>query len=112
MILYGNRHVWDHLIQDFDPSKANYGDVEDHPELVDINFGSYSSDWLHSNSIDYNEEFDQILLSVHNFHEIWIIDHSTTTEEAAGHTGGNSGKGGDIRIPLGKSKSISCRGYE
>ena len=90
-------HVWDHLIQDYDPSKANYGVVEDHPELVDINYGQSSgTDWMHTNSIDYNQEFDQILISVHNFNEIWIIDHSTTTEEAAGHNGGNSGKGGDI----------------
>ena len=30
-------HVWDHLIQDDDANKANYGDVAAHPELVDIN---------------------------------------------------------------------------
>jgi len=90
-------HVWDHLIQDFDPTKDNYGVVADHPELVDINYGGrFLADWLHINSIDYNEEFDQIILSVHNFNEIWVIDHSTTTEEAAGHIGGNSGKGGDL----------------
>jgi len=89
-------HVWDHLIQDYDSSKDNYGDVADHPELIDINFGLSNCDWLHSNSIDYNEELDQILISVRNFNEIWVIDHSTTIEEAAGHSGGNSGKGGDI----------------
>ena len=90
-------HVWNHLIQDYDSSKANYGVVGDHPELVDVNFvSSTQPDWMHTNSIDYNEEFDQILISVHNFGEIWVIDHSTTTEEAAGHTGGNSGKGGDL----------------
>jgi len=89
-------HVFDHLIQDYDPTKDNYGIVEDHPELIDINFGNVRSDWNHCNSIDYNKEFDQILLSVRDFNEIWIIDHSTTTEEARGHTGGNSGKGGDI----------------
>jgi hypothetical protein len=90
-------HVWDHLIQDYDSSKDNYGMVADHPELVNINYiTSTHPDWMHTNSIDYNEEFDQILLSVHNFNEIWVIDHSTTTEEAASHTGGNSGKGGDL----------------
>jgi len=89
-------YVWNHLIQDYNPSKDNYGVVKDHPELVDINFGVTDADWLHSNSIDYNEEFDQIILSVRNFNEIWVIDHSTTTQEAAGHTGGNSGKGGDL----------------
>jgi hypothetical protein len=89
-------HVWDHLIQDFNPAKDNFGVVEDHPELIDINFGAVGSDWLHTNSIDFNQELDQILLSVHNFNEIWVIDHSTTTEEAASDSGGNSGKGGDL----------------
>jgi hypothetical protein len=89
-------HAWDHLIQDYDPSKENYGEIKDHPELIDINFGNDWRDWLHTNSIDYNEELDQILLSVFNFNEIWVIDHSTTTEGAAGHTGGKYGKGGDL----------------
>jgi len=90
-------HVWDHLIQDFDPTKDNYGAVEDHPELIDINYRhNTASDWIHTNSIDYNEELDQIILTSHVFSELWIIDHSTTTEQASGHTGGNSGKGGDL----------------
>lgn len=94
-------HFWDHLIQDFDPSKANYGVVADHPELVDINYlgsvaTSTGADWNHCNAINYNAERDEIMLSSRHLNEIYIIDHSTTTEEAAGHTGGNSGKGGDI----------------
>src|SRR5262249_39139673 len=27
---------------------------------------------------------------------LWVIDHSTTKEEAAGHKGGKSGRGGDL----------------
>jgi hypothetical protein len=88
--------AWDHIIQDYDSTKDNYGVVANHPELIDINFVQNEIDWFHSNSIDYNEEFDQILISVRNFGEIWVIDHSTTTGEAAGHTGGNSGRGGDL----------------
>jgi hypothetical protein len=101
-------HAWDHLIQDFDPSKANYGVVADHPELIDINYGFTTADWLHTNSIDYNKKFDQILLSVRNFNQIWIIDHSTTTEEAAGHIGGNSGKGGDLLYRWGNPQTYDA----
>jgi hypothetical protein len=133
-------HLWDHLIQDHDATKANYGDVASHPELVDINFvenpmdpprdqaktqtkdqaaktkkdeeeklkslgyvGSPAAraqrvnpDWTHVNSIDYNPELDQIVISIHEFSEIWIVDHGTTTAEAASHEGGKQGKGGDL----------------
>jgi Arylsulfotransferase (ASST) len=145
-------HLWDHLIQDHDKTKANFGDVAAHPELVDINFvespmgpmgpgtgpgpappqppaiaaakkkeldkakkdeaeklksigyvGSPTSraqrvnpDWTHFNAVDYNAGLDQIVISVHEFSEIWVIDHSTTTVEAASHKGGRSGKGGDL----------------
>jgi hypothetical protein len=36
-------HVWDHLVQDHDKNKANYGDVAAHPELIDVNFGRESA---------------------------------------------------------------------
>jgi len=89
--------AWDHLVQDADPAKDNYGVVEDHPELIDINFGYVSGGtWLHANAIDYNEELDQIVFCARNTSELYVIDHSTTTAEAAGHEGGRWGHGGDI----------------
>ena len=158
-------HAWDHLIQDLDKTKANYGDVSEHPELIDINFGTGymasllnnptdlaklrslgyvggpapsprvapplpllhrrvaplpsvaarriqvqeragrgrggpgfggfggpggGSDFMHTNSVTYNPDLDQIMLSIHEFSEVWIIDHSTKTAEAATHRGGRA----------------------
>lgn len=90
--------VWDHLVQDFDSTKANFGVVADHPELININYDEHDGhpDWLHINSIDYNATLDQFVLSVPYFNELWVVDHSTTNEESAQHEGGNSGKGGDL----------------
>jgi hypothetical protein len=90
-------HAWDHLIQDFDSTKANYGLVADHSELIDLNFTvDNTHDWLHCDGLNYNAQYDQILVSSQRFSEVWVIDHSTTTAEAAGHSGGRQGMGGDI----------------
>ena len=82
-------HVWDHLIQDFDETKENYGAVAEYPKRIDLNYPPRLSkgDWIHLNSVDYNAELDQILLSSHSFSEVWIIDHGTTTAEAKGAKG-------------------------
>jgi hypothetical protein len=101
-------HVRDHLIQDHDAAKPNHGTVADHPERIDINFGDQSfrqsgfggmvpqGDWTHFNSLSYNADLDQVMISVHGFSEFWIIDHGTTTAEAAGRKGGRYGRGGEL----------------
>lgn len=88
--------VFDHLVQDFDPARNNYGDPAAHPELVDINAGSTTSDWTHVNGLSYNAALDQVAICVPMLDEVWIIDHSTTTAEAASHSGGRCGHGGDL----------------
>lgn len=143
-------HAWDHLVQDLDRNRANFGVVHEHPELLDVNAdlgapkmtdaeheeelerlrklgyvgerprgddrrddrrrGGGRADWLHTNSIDYNAALDQILLSSRELSEIWIIDHSTTTAEAAGHSGGNSGRGGDLLWRWGKPENYRAPG--
>ena len=100
--------MWDHLVQDFDSDKPNYGTVVEHPELIDLNFSlaqHIRTDWIHANAIDYNPELDQIMISATNFNEIWIIDHSATSKEAAGHSGGKGGRGGDLLYRWGNPRA-------
>ncbi len=92
-------HIWDHLIQDYDSAKNNYGVVANHPELVDVNGISGAKViqfWNHVNGIDYNAQLDQVMLSVRGNSELIVVDHGTTTAQAAGHTGGRYNKGGDL----------------
>jgi hypothetical protein len=127
-------HIWDHLIQDLDKEKDNYGDVAAHPELLDFNVldeklpdpisqdsldvllqmrkvnrnttvDNEGSDIFHLNAIDYNADLDQIAFSSYTLNEVFIIDHSTTSEEAAGHSGGQSGKGGDFLFRWGNPQN-------
>lgn len=124
-------HIWDHLIQDFDDTKQNYGVLKENPRKININIheetgpplsaeqieqmklgklmtsnatvDNQGSDMSHVNAISYNAELDQIVFSVPHLHEVFIIDHSTTTEEAKGSTGGRWGHGGDLLYRWGNS---------
>ena len=89
---------WDHLVQNVDPDLPNYGDVAEHPHRIEINYHSWflrgeepprigGGDWMHSNSVNYSPELDQVVLSVRHFDEFWIIDHRASAEEAAGPAG-------------------------
>ncbi len=103
-------HVWDHLVQNVDPTKSNYqSSIVNHPELLNVNYMT-TKDWMHCNGLDYNPILDQIALSSHNMNEWYIIDHSTTTAEAASHSGGNSGKGGDFLYRWGNPPAYQATG--
>ncbi|MDX2136119.1 MAG: aryl-sulfate sulfotransferase [Saprospiraceae bacterium] len=104
--------LWDHLVQDAAPGLPNYAPgIADRPERLDINTGQpNTSDWVHCNAVSYNPQLDQIALCSRVLSEIWIIDHSTTTAEAAGSTGGNSGRGGDILYRWGNPQAYGRGG--
>jgi hypothetical protein len=102
--------LWDHLCQNHDPAKNNYvSSISQNPELININFNN-STDFFHMNGIDYNATLNQITFSSYTFSEIFVIDHSTTSAEAAGHTGGNSGHGGDIIYRWGNPAAYETSG--
>lgn len=148
-------HAWDHLIQDFDPERAHYGDVTAHPERIDINAdhrreppvspqerrrreemerqmralgyvgddprGAAAppederwdrADWLHANSVALHAEHDLLLLSVRRLSEIWVIDHSTTSEEARRSRGGRWGQGGRLLYRWGNPRNYGADGEQ
>jgi len=105
-------HLWDHLCQNYSSAKDNYvSSIIDNPQLLNINYSTASGDdrW-HMNGIDYDPIRDQIVLSMHYMNSIFVIDHSTTTAEAAGHTGGIYGKGGDFLYRWGNPASYGATG--
>jgi hypothetical protein len=124
-------HLWDHLVQGSDAKARDYGVPGEHPERLDVNGDrdapivdakeleelkalgyvpsnasaeDVRSDWVHVNSIDYHPRLDQVLVSARSLGEIWILDHSTTSEEARGSSGGRYGRGGDILYRWGNPK--------
>ncbi|MBQ4913267.1 aryl-sulfate sulfotransferase [Maribacter sp. MMG018] len=103
---------WDHLVQNKYPKKQNFGNITDSGK-IHINYLDLDKDvpynvgqFFHLNTVDYNADLDLIMLSSPTYGEFWIIDHSTTTEEAAGSTGGKYKKGGDIIYRWGNDEAF------
>ncbi len=101
-------HLWDHLIQDVDGSKEKFGDVAENPQRIDVNYlevPNDDGDLSHANGIAYDSEKDIIFISANFYSEIWVIDHSTTTQEARSNSGGNFDKGGDLIYRFGNPRA-------
>lgn len=96
-------HVMDHIIQDHDASKANYGVIADNPNKINVNYNNDRTDGdiTHANGLTYNQQNDLIYLTINYYNEVWVIDHSTSTEEAATSFGGNHNLGGDLLYRFG-----------
>jgi hypothetical protein len=131
-------NLWDHLVQDYDPKKSNYGGVSEHPGRIDINaietpvpitgsrmrllqsvgyVGGQKApssalppipDWTHVNAVAYDPQLDQIMLTTRTMGEVWIIDHSTSTSQAATESGGKLGKGGGLLYRWGNPQAYQC----
>jgi hypothetical protein len=91
--------VMDHLVQDVDATKDNFGVVADNPGKFDLNFADgRSGDWIHVNALDYNPKTGYIVFHCDTESEIWMIDHDGTfiVGDPAGSTAAAAGPGGDI----------------
>jgi hypothetical protein len=70
---------FDHVVQDIAPSKPTYGVIANTPGKIDLNLPGMPvrSDWLHCNSLDYNQQLDLMVInSVQG--EFYVIDHGNT----------------------------------
>lgn len=76
--------------------KLGYAGDDARPRGGDGGGPGRGADWHHCNSVDYSPELDLIVLGSRELSEIWFIDHSTTTEQARGSSGGRWGRGGDL----------------
>lgn len=105
-------NTWDHYVQDLNPLKSNFGDVTN-KNKINLNYLNLDEGVLgnvgqfhHLNAVDYNPELDLIILGSPTYGEFWIIDHSTSSTEAKGSSGGKYQKGGDILYRWGNPHAI------
>jgi hypothetical protein len=92
-------HAWDHL--------APKGQTGWNPRLL-VASGGAPAFWNHGNSIDYDAALDQIVISARSENEVWVVDHGTTTAEAASHAGGKRGMGGDFLYRWGNPQTYGA----
>jgi len=106
--------TFDHVVQDKNPDWPNYGIIAANPGKLDLNWGNgVNRDFIHGNSLDYNETLDQIVINASVQSEFWVIDHKNTF--IPGDTEGSiklaAGPKGDILYRWG-NPSVSDHGKE
>jgi hypothetical protein len=116
--------LWMDAVWEIAPTGPTAGDVVwawhafDHvglgPRRLDIDASStvFPADWSHVNAVAYDAQRDEVLVSARSFSEVWVLDHSTTTEEAAGSAGGRHGHGGDLVYRWGNPQAYGAGGSE
>lgn len=122
---------WNHLVQDVDPSgqtfytnsggqtiyTSDYETTIDDPGKLNANYEGSNTPALgrlydHINGIDYNAQYNEFAISSRVQNEIYIIDHSTTSDQAATSSGGNQGHGGDFLYRWGDPANYGAPGAE
>lgn len=105
--------IWDERIQEYNPvttavvwewKASDHMSGTNNPRKINPNLFK-SSDPLHVNSVSYDPSRDLVVMSSHYLNEIFVVDHSTTTAQAASETGGTYGQGGDILFRWGAPKN-------
>ena len=97
-------HSADHLVQDVDPARPNFGPIGPGCRKIDMNYTQYPryrfnmGQIMHVNTVSYDAQRDQILLSSAMHSEMWVLDHATSTDEARG-------VGGDLLYRWGNPSS-------
>ncbi len=90
----GKEIVWQWLLWDHVTPKSQ---AAEHWELFNGSAGTpASTQWVHLNGLAYCPRRNLIVFTSRLLSELFVIDHGTTTQEAAAHTGGSRGKGGDF----------------
>lgn len=72
--------------------------------------GSAGVEWMHTNYVSLHRGLNQVVVDAKNFNEVLVVDHSTTTAQAATRTGGIYGKGGDILYRWGNPSNYGVTG--
>jgi len=82
---------WDHMVQDRFPDKLNYVnsvysqnnncklDFNYPDDEIDFSTGQpdVKDDIFHANALDWNEEQNEVMISVRGYHELWVINKNT-----------------------------------
>jgi hypothetical protein len=95
---------WDHSIQDQNENAFNFGNISEQFKKIDLNYSTNKNgDIMHANGIEYNSERDLIFLSVNFYSEVWVIDHSISSEDSSTSLG-------DLKYRFGNPSAYKAQG--